>query len=119
MPLSVTSVWDPSATWYWGLCGYVCIDSGGRLTGAGDKTQICHSLCGPANKAPAMIRTKKDALADAYANNGAVPARLGPVGSSSYTPQGTAHDWLYTSLEDAALGPVKWTSAADLCASAR
>ena len=95
---------NPSATWYWGLCGYVCIDSGGRLIGAGDKTQICHSLCGAKNKAPAMIRTKKDALADAYANNGAVPARLGPVGSSAYTPQGTAHDWLYTSLEDAGRG---------------
>ena len=51
-----------------------------------------------------MIRTKKDALADAYANNGDVPARLGPVGSSAYTPQGTAHDWLYTSLEDAGRG---------------
>ena len=58
---------NPSATWYWGLAGYVCIDAGGRLTGAGDKTQICHSLCGAKNKAPAMIRTKKDALADAYA----------------------------------------------------
>ena len=28
---------NPSATWYWGLAGYVCIDAGGRLTGAGDK----------------------------------------------------------------------------------
>ena len=51
-----------------------------------------------------MICTKKNALADAYANNGAVPARLGPVGSSSYTPQGTTHDWLYTSLEAAGRG---------------
>ena len=51
-----------------------------------------------------MIRTKKDALADAYAYNGTVPARLGPVGSSAYTPQGTAHDWLYTSLEAASRG---------------
>ena len=33
-----------------------------------------------------------------------MPARLGPVGSSAYTPQGTAHDWLYTSLEAASRG---------------
>ena len=72
-------------------CGYVCIDAGGQLG---------HRRRRPRNDPPRTRSAQRTRSRTPTPTTAHHPS-LGPVGSTAYTPQGTEHDWLYTSLEDA------------------